>query len=499
MNKKTIVGALLIFVISLSYFALLQFSTPKVLYEPDSYYHIKLAEMIRDHGPIQNFPWAQYSVLGKDTFADFDFLFHLLLIPFTFAGLIFGIKLAGVIFPAILVTILYLIIAKRELPFPFFWAVSIFASGFFFTHRMMYVRPYLISIPLSLLIVDAIIDKKEIKLFILTFLFSWTYVMSVLSVVYALVFVFVYAIKKEQFPLKVLFSAIGGWLIGFVAHPNFPNTLKAMFTRLFFTTASSWGNINMSAGVEMMPMTTRIFFVDLGYVLVLFVGLIYVLMMYKKEISATSNCLILISTVFFVGTLMSRRVVEYSVPFSLYTCAFLCRDLIKNAKAPQGPFRYKSLLAGRTPIAVMIVLVLFSVFSVKTFARDYNYIAKERGDLVEKGALWLKDNSEEKDIVFNCGWDNFAQLLFSNTKNYYIVGLDPTYIYMYNRGLWVKWDMIRKGARKDIYDVVKNDFNAKWIFTMNTNNRRQFIKIADQDPNLERVYFDGNSIIYKLR
>ena len=47
----------------------------------DPYYHIKVASLISENGPLEHFPWTRFSVWG-DRFFDKDLLFHLLLVPF---------------------------------------------------------------------------------------------------------------------------------------------------------------------------------------------------------------------------------------------------------------------------------------------------------------------------------------------------------------------------------------------------------------------------------
>lgn len=60
-------------------------STPSFL-DPDSFYHLKMAKLIAERGPILHFPWLQFTVL-KDYFVDHHFLYHVLGIPFI---MIFG-------------------------------------------------------------------------------------------------------------------------------------------------------------------------------------------------------------------------------------------------------------------------------------------------------------------------------------------------------------------------------------------------------------------------
>lgn len=84
-----------------------QFSIP-TLFDADGYYHIRMAKFITQYGPYLDFHWARYSILAEH-FVDKDFLYHLLLIPFTFLpDMIFGAKIAAVVFAAALYLVFFL-------------------------------------------------------------------------------------------------------------------------------------------------------------------------------------------------------------------------------------------------------------------------------------------------------------------------------------------------------------------------------------------------------
>ncbi len=52
-----------------------------LLYDSDSYYHLAVARLYAHEGPFARIPWARMSVLAEG--GDKDFLFHVLLIPFS--------------------------------------------------------------------------------------------------------------------------------------------------------------------------------------------------------------------------------------------------------------------------------------------------------------------------------------------------------------------------------------------------------------------------------
>ena len=56
------------------------------LYGYDGPFHIRYSAWLREHGISRTFPWWQETFL-RDHWADKDFLYHVLLIPFTFGDL----------------------------------------------------------------------------------------------------------------------------------------------------------------------------------------------------------------------------------------------------------------------------------------------------------------------------------------------------------------------------------------------------------------------------
>ena len=92
LNQKYFFDYFLIIIIALSLFSWLQVS--KTLPEPDSFYHVKIAQFISQGEVLHKLPWLQETSL-KTNFSDHHFLYHLLLAPFTFFdNPLIGVKFA---------------------------------------------------------------------------------------------------------------------------------------------------------------------------------------------------------------------------------------------------------------------------------------------------------------------------------------------------------------------------------------------------------------------
>lgn len=125
----------------------------------------------------------------------------------------------------------------------------------------------------------------------------------------------------------------------------------------------------------------------------------------------------------------------------------------------------------------------------------------------EKAALWLKENSPKNSIVFNMDWDNFPELFYYNTSNYYIVGMDPTFMYNYNQELYWLWYHItvnwlvcpqeqcldKNQDTGEIVSIIKNKFHSNYLFIEKPSN------ITEKFNNrLQKVFEDDQTTIYKL-
>ncbi|MFA6896094.1 MAG: hypothetical protein WC242_02685 [Candidatus Paceibacterota bacterium] len=250
LNKYRFLSFFIIFVI---FFALLQFSFAGSL-DPDSYYHIKHAYLIRTEGlsAIQSFPWTQYSILSKYP-SDIWLGYHLLLLPFTFfKDLVFGIKLSSVIFSALFCLVFYYLLNKLNIKFPFFWTGFLLLVNFSFLFRLLLPRDFIFSIICLFLSIYFIFKRKYIALFFVSWFFALTYPAAfILLGILALVYLALEIIYKKIFDFKILTSIIPGIIFGLVLRPDFPNNLKMLFVQNFLTIFYKIKGAGLNFGAEL--------------------------------------------------------------------------------------------------------------------------------------------------------------------------------------------------------------------------------------------------------
>jgi hypothetical protein len=111
-------------------------------------------------------------------------------------------------------------------------------------------------------------------------------------------------------------------------------------------------------------------------------------------------------------------------------------------------------------------------------------------------SAWLEANTPVGSRVFQTDWDDFPRLFFYNTHNTYIVGLDPTYMQLYDPALYDLWVQITRGRLEAPAQTIVEKFGARYIIT--DLDHTAFLREADHDPQLAEVYRDQYAAIYQV-
>ena len=104
-NRKQVLITLIVGWLGL---LIIQWLTPKI-WGADGYLHVRMAEMIKNDGLLKSLPQARFSYF-LDKFSDKDWLYHVLLVPFTLSSNIFvGAKWASLLFGGVFYSSLVII------------------------------------------------------------------------------------------------------------------------------------------------------------------------------------------------------------------------------------------------------------------------------------------------------------------------------------------------------------------------------------------------------
>jgi hypothetical protein len=99
-------------------------------------------------------------------------------------------------------------------------------------------------------------------------------------------------------------------------------------------------------------------------------------------------------------------------------------------------------------------------------------------------------------MIFQTDWDDFPRLFFYNDRDIYTVGLDPTYMELYDKALFDEWRSVTQGDVDQPGQVIRDDFGASYVFT--DLKHSAFLKQAKNDPLLVEVYRDDYGAIFAV-
>lgn len=496
--------------------------------DPDSFYHAKMAVLIKEQGVVTDFPWFQFTVL-KNYYIDHHFLYHILLVPFVvIMPALAGVKLATIFFASLTVVAFYWLLNSLKVKGAWFYSLILMVTDPFI-FRINLAKAQALALIIFFLAIYFISKRKYSGIALLSFLYVWLYggwpLVLVLSVLYAVVNAIFTATKKFEFKkkrflfyvtgymlqvtgeffskhnLRLLMSAFGGVALGLIINPYFPKNLYFYWQQIFEIAVVNYKEI-IGVGAEWYPYDPVGLVANASIVFLIFItAATFFVLSFKKQ-NVLSVTLFILSILFLGLTLKSRRNVEYLIPIMLLFSAialdlFLRVVNVKNFWREFKGFLFEQkifILAFLVPVVMMPYIVIRDVRSVKS---SYNNgIPFEQ---FEKAMDWLKENSQAGEIVFHSDWDESPILFYHNSKNYYIVGLDPTFMYKYDQELYWQWERITtvKDSR-DLGEKLKNNFRAKYVF-ISLDRHQNMEKIFSNSPDVRLVYRDGEAVVYEVR
>jgi hypothetical protein len=156
-------------------------------------------------------------------------------------------------------------------------------------------------------------------------------------------------------------------------------------------------------------------------------------------------------------------------------------------------------LPERAQVALALgALVLLGVQLNETLRRaESNAIDNHPWNTFKEPAELIAANSEAGDRIFQTDWDDFPELFFFNSYNTYMIGLDPTYMYLQNPNLYLLWRSIGRGEVAMPAEAIRDRFGARWV--VSDKSHPDFVKQAERDPDLEIVYESVGALVYRVK
>ena len=477
--------------------AAIQFATADMP-DNDGFYHIKLAELMRTEGLTPTFSWLPLSILNPNEFYDHHFLFHVALIPFTFGDLRVGAKWAAVIFASLAFLAIWFLFHRQRVPFAWLWALGLLGISDAFLYRMSVTRAQSLSLAVLALAFAWLLEGKHKHLAILSFLYVWLYDAFPLMIALAVLHLIAIALIEHRLEYRPLLYITAGMILGLIINPYFPENIIFSYRHMLPKLADA---TSVRVGNEWFPYETKQLLDNSLPALAAFASGTLALGLAGRKMDVRTALALLVSLLFGLMLFQARRFVEYFPPFALIFAAFAwtplfppVADPVPSTASPRDSISQFSLRA-YFPVILLSLVVAVSIARSIPPARESLGSSKPY-DLYAGASAWLEENTEAGARIFQTDWDDFPRLFFYNTHNTYLVGLDPTYMQLYDADLYDLWVEITQGDVEAPSELIASTFDSQYVHT--DLNHGDFLQVAAQDPGLEEVYRDDQAVVFEV-
>ena len=461
----------LVFLLFLSITSIMQFQVKEII-GFDGWMHIKAADMTKE-GFIKEFPVTE-SILSHN-YADLQLGFRILLIPFTYLGLINGAKIASILLTTLCFTLFYWYLKKNNISHPLFWTSLYAISSINLMYRFLLPRIMPLAIILLTLTLYFVDKKMYIPLLITSLIFTYTYHAFTLQLFIIAIYLIITTITKKKIDLKLIVYPLIGTTIALIINPYFPNNIELLLTQIFKVNIlgnlynAEWKPWNL---IELLKFNYLLFTI---YITAITVNI------KNKTISKQKLLFLTLSTIFLIAMLKTRRMHEYFAPFTIIFSAFSLNNIeIKK------PFRY-------IITSITIIIAILSLINLNTYTKNNHFLP-----WYKEGAEWTIENIPDNSKVFINGY-TFNYLFFHNPNLKYTHGVDLTYSYLYNKENFNRYISTLQGNYLD-YNIIKHDYDADYaIIGKIKQDVKLFQYIIQHKQDIELVYEDENIGILRIK
>lgn len=440
-------------------FCWLQFATAGLCCgDFDSYYHIKWSQMLwtglRHFTFPPRFEWLPLTILSPTQYADQHFLFHVLLMPFTwFRDIRVGAKVATALFGSAAVFSLYWLILRYRIRYPLLWLIALLGCGWVFYVRLNMTKAASISIIFIVAGIILLSERKYIWLALAAFLYVWTYNLFVMLGVLAVIWTAVIWWSERRVEWRPLLWTATGMLAGLVVNPFFPHDISLFIRHL----AAKSGQVSMQSGVgsEWYAFSSW-YFLQCSLIACAAMAVGYLAFGYALALNRNARVrlqrallLMIFSTFLLLITLRSARFMEYWPPLAVIFAAFAVQSVwearetnsnasdAKVAEIESGPekeqasqYEEEAATAGSATWQLLMVGVLLAAGMAYTLKAARSQIVEHTVDPehYHAAAEWMLANIPTGALIYDVNWTDFPKLFYYDTQHRYVSGLDSIYL-----------------------------------------------------------------------
>lgn len=487
-------------ILSAVFFGYYQFSST-YLCGTDPYYHVKLSQLIGEGGPILEFPWAQWSS-WRDSFFDKEVLYHLYLALFVRGDMLAGAKVANVILGVGIFSLFMWILQKNRMRWAWLWWFLLLSSGGYFLFRMNVSRPQVFSVLILLGGLHVLMNERHYLVGALSLVYSLSYTGHYQYVGLCVGYAGVVYLMERRIPWRVFVFALGGMLLGWVVHPNFPHNVSGFWLQNIQVIMAHWApKVDLSMGGELNPMTTRSLLGVNGATLIPLWVAFSLALLRRPQVTSRTAFLFAASTLYLIMTLFTKRFAEYWIPVTaLFHASFysslmqgwdpvlkvvrffqdrpLVGGLVAVLVFPPNALwalhiglcrkgrwaRLQSLAKTGGVLAVVALVVGLGGLFVASHLDSFRQVNRCEEPTYGPSARFVRDKIPEGSQVLTCDWDDAPYLFFFSHRHRYTVFLDPNFMYAWRPEVWHRWNRLAHAKDPDPLGTLRDYFGAEYVY-----------------------------------
>jgi hypothetical protein len=472
-------------------FFLLLRATPDLPGGTDGYRHVKQAlRLITEPKAMFADPWHLVYLWPRPV--DPWFGYHLLLAPFVFLfEPITAIKLLTSAIFGLIAYVMFLLLRHLEANHRVFWVLLAMTGSSMTPGRATTVRPFLLSVLLTLLAALFTLKDKPVKLALVSFIHALSYsIFFIVGIAPALWFL----LRRDRRSGIAALSCAAGAGLGLLANPYFPENLRFDVVQASVVNIARMVHVKIAG--ELGPADSWwCIAACLPAALPWVVAVIVRLSRWRRAISApATNLMLTISLVTLLETLHIVRTADFFIPFAILFAASTLSPYLKGSRAD-----------------VAVVGVLLSIPCAANVYLTHAYVvAAPSLERFRGGSAYLMKNAPDA-VVLNTGWaPDYFFLFYFNSRSRYVIGIEPTFLYLTDHRKYWLWRHMNNdepgtcyhetcaGAeRTDVVSAARKELGAQYVLTDHENSP-VLDGILRKNSDVSEVYRDAALSIYRI-